>query len=415
MIRCQWCQQGKCRDCPHFVSGGPLRRVLPRPVPIDLLASDGRSYPAEILVLSTIELGLRTDAPLSQNYTVHLFPGVDLEVAPVPTRGKDNCHVFDILAVRRGQDAGGHLNKGEYALLTGSTGALVRELVDQLPEHLRAVARGKLLAEVEKAEILNALRVGQVLKYEAGRFRRLAGQEDLDLPLEVATSVMRRALREHAHQREVVVGQDRVFDVHGIPLDFKSGGILALDITEVIERERQLHRREMEAFREAIRAVTGGRLLLVSPAEMETLATEGTVLAEGTVQEAKDIASARHALAPLVSPLVGRRLYALLLCLSEALTNSLKHAGQGDFKLKAQEKLLRLFVSDRGPGIRLTNLPRAALMPHYSTKNSLGSGFTLMLYYCDRLYLKTEASGTTIALEFDTEKNPAEIGVKQSC
>ncbi|MCR4419401.1 MAG: hypothetical protein QHH27_02885 [Clostridia bacterium] len=51
--------------------------MLPRPVSIELTAGDGRSYPAEILVLSTIELGLRTEAPLSQNYTVHLFPGVD--------------------------------------------------------------------------------------------------------------------------------------------------------------------------------------------------------------------------------------------------------------------------------------------------------------------------------------------------
>lgn len=415
MTRCQVCQRAECRDCPHFVSGGPLRRVLPRPVSIELTAGDGRSYPAEILVLSTIELGLRTEAPLSQNYTVHLFPGVDLEVAPVPTRGKGNCHVFDILAVRRGQDAGGHLNKEEYALLTGSTGALVRELVDQLPQHLKEVAKIRLLEEVEKSEILNALQVGQVLKYEAGRLRRLSGRSDLDFPEEAALTVIRRALKDGSHRREVIVGEKRVFDVHGIPLDFRSGGILALDITDILERERRHHRQEMEAYREAIRAVTGGRLLLTSPTEMETLAAEGAVLAEGTVQEAKDIAAARHAVASLASPLVGRRLHALLLCLSEALTNTIKHAGQGSWKLQAQEGLLRLFVSDHGPGIRLTNLPRAALMPHYSTKNSLGSGFTLMLYYCDRLYLKTEASGTTVALEFNTGKTPTEIGVEQSC
>jgi len=42
--------------------------VLPRPVSIELTAGEGRSYPAEILVLSTIELGLRTEAPLSQLY-----------------------------------------------------------------------------------------------------------------------------------------------------------------------------------------------------------------------------------------------------------------------------------------------------------------------------------------------------------
>ncbi|AKX93138.1 hypothetical protein MTHERMOG20_25500 [Moorella thermoacetica] len=40
------------------------------------------------------------------------------------------------------------------------------------------------------------------------------------------------------------------------------------------------------------------------------------------------------------------------------------------------------------------------LMQHYSTKESLGSGFTLMLYYTDELYLATGNSGTTLVLNF---------------
>ncbi|WP_176553516.1 hypothetical protein [Neomoorella thermoacetica] len=39
-------------------------------------------------------------------------------------------------------------------------------------------------------------------------------------------------------------------------------------------------------------------------------------------------------------------------------------------------------------------------MQHYSTKESLGSGFTLMLYYTDELYLATGNSGTTLVLNF---------------
>jgi anti-sigma regulatory factor (Ser/Thr protein kinase) len=57
-------------------------------------------------------------------------------------------------------------------------------------------------------------------------------------------------------------------------------------------------------------------------------------------------------------------------------------------------------VQDRGPGIKTSELARATLMQHYSTKNSMGCGFTLMLYYADYLYLNTGPSGTALAMNF---------------
>ncbi|GAV23152.1 hypothetical protein cpu_16620 [Carboxydothermus pertinax] len=62
---------------------------------------------------------------------------------------------------------------------------------------------------------------------------------------------------------------------------------------------------------------------------------------------------------------------------------------------------LRIFVSDNGSGIDLSELPRTTLMAGYSTKHSAGWGFTLLLKTMDRIFLSTGPRGTTIVLEIN--------------
>jgi len=406
MKRCQECAkkepERKCEECNYFVQPGPLRKIPSPPIKVTLEDEYGKKYPANILVLNTTEFGIETKAPVPGRYTIKLQESLWVEVAGVPFKGKNNVHVFDILRVQREQNASSRLNKEEFQLLTGSVGELVQEISRHLPKYLRDPVKEKLLAEVEKSELLNALKVGRVMKYEGGRFRHLSGQNDLEIPMEEAEKLMRRAIHDAVHRREVIISADgkKVFDFHGVPFDHKSGGLLAFDVTEVIEKERKLHQQEMQAYRDAIAAVTGGRLQLLSREKIEKVISEGTELVKGEVWQAHDIPEARQVIREVLPTLDGQKRHMIELCLSEALTNALKHAGGGYWQLRQLKDIVRIIVKDNGSGIKTSELARATLMQHYSTKNSLGCGFTLMLYYTDSLYLNTGTSGTTLALDF---------------
>lgn len=407
MDNCRECQQKtperRCEDCPNFLSRGPLSQKPLQPISITLEGQDGKMYPAEVLILNTVEIGLKTLAPLRQHYQVKLLENLTLELAPVPAKGKGDVHVFDILTVQRGDQSGQHLNKEEYDLLSSRVSDLVKDLTSHLPPSLQDLARAKLLAEIETSEIIHALEVGRVMKYEHGRLRDLSGKPDVPLPLEEAQKLMEEVVKRADHRREVIISADgkHVFDMHGIPFDYRSGGLLALDITDIIEKERRIHRQQMEAYREAILAVTSGRLHLTTPEEMARLSTDGTLLTGGQVNQASDIVQARAQVAALLTgAFPPARKYGILLSLSEALTNVVKHADGGKWAIRQTDKALRVVIEDTGPGIRLTELPKATLMQHYSTKKSLGSGFTLMLYYSDRIYLATGKDGTSLVLEF---------------
>ncbi|MQL53484.1 ATP-binding protein [Desulfofundulus thermobenzoicus] len=406
MRRCLECAKTEpdrhCVECHYFIQPGPLRRVPSPPVRVLLEDEHGRQYPARILALNTTEFGLETKAPLPGRYVIRLQESLWVEVAGVPFKGKNNVHVFDILCVHRKRGTARRLSREEYQLLAGSAGELIQEISRHLPEHLQDLVREKLLAEVEKSELINALKVGKVMKYEGGRFRYLSGQADLDLPMEEAEKLMHQAIRQAEHRREVIISADgqKVFDLHGVPFDHRSGGLLAFDITGVIEKERKMHQQEMRIYREAIAAVTGWRLHLVNGEEMGKVVSEGIELARGEVRQNHDIPEARRAMREALPVLDSRRQHAIVLCLTEALANALKHAGGGCWQARQSGDTVRIIVQDRGPGIKTSELARATLMQHYSTKNSLGCGFTLMLYYTDHLYLNTGPSGTALALDF---------------
>jgi sensor histidine kinase regulating citrate/malate metabolism len=58
-------------------------------------------------------------------------------------------------------------------------------------------------------------------------------------------------------------------------------------------------------------------------------------------------------------------------------------------------------VADRGPGISLEHLPKATLARGFSTKATLGHGMKMILQTVDRMFLITDATGTTVVIEQD--------------
>jgi len=159
-------------------------------------------------------------------------------------------------------------------------------------------------------------------------------------------------------------------------------------------------------YREVIRAVTHGKLELVDRQDVPQV---GVLLAELSAADGAGYAAARQAIRQGcdeagMSPDRGTD---LLLAAGEAITNAIKHASDGCVALFRSDGALLVRVSDRGGGIAHHQLPASILTPGFSTKVSLGMGYTMMLQLCDHLWLATGALGTVIQIEKQIIAPPA--------
>jgi len=174
------------------------------------------------------------------------------------------------------------------------------------------------------------------------------------------------------------------------------------------ERLRAAEQEKRRFYRDTIAAVSGGRLVLCDAAELDALL--GPPLAEVPVASAEDQVEARARVRSVAAAagMAEERLDALELALGEALGNALKHAGGGRVSVHAAPECLRVMVADRGPGIDTLSIPRATLQRGWSTRISLGLGFSMMLELADRVYLDTGRSGTRVLVEMGLAARPAD-------
>ncbi|CFJ38465.1 anti-sigma F factor [Mycobacterium tuberculosis] len=96
-----------------------------------------------------------------------------------------------------------------------------------------------------------------------------------------------------------------------------------------------------------------------------------------------------------------KRLLQYMVAVNEAASNTIKHGNGGTVTLYVLSDWTkcRTVIHDQGQGIVLEDLPRATLLQGYSTQQSLGVGFHVMLQYCDRLFLGSSHAGTKLILE----------------
>ena len=150
-------------------------------------------------------------------------------------------------------------------------------------------------------------------------------------------------------------------------------------------------------FRDVLHSVTGGRLRLCStaaelpsplPAVLETPLTMETL--SPLRREAAAAARARD--------FPDERVDALQTAIAEAAMNAIVHGGGGRAAVRADTDAVQVWVTDHGTGIQMAQLPRAALEKGFSTKDSLGHGFWLMLRTADTVSLMTGTAGTTVVV-----------------
>ena len=191
--------------------------------------------------------------------------------------------------------------------------------------------------------------------------------------------------------------------------------ITALDVTErvIMDGERaqmEGERREAAArqqtfLRDILASVTEGKLLLSNsstqlPPPLTPVGEPVPLTPEGGLWELRRRAQgaaqgAGHS---------DERQFDLITAASEAGMNAIVHAGGGTARVSVGGTgTVQVRVEDRGTGITLENLPRAALARGFTTAGSLGHGLKMMLETADHLYLLTGPEGTTAVIEQERE------------
>ncbi|MHB1001607.1 MAG: ATP-binding protein [Armatimonadota bacterium] len=182
--------------------------------------------------------------------------------------------------------------------------------------------------------------------------------------------------------------------------------VFGKDITEMKQAEEEKKR----FYKDTIKSITQGKLNLVSYNEIQQYLDSTNFIID--ITSSADTSNARHIIRKLFesNKYDNSKWDIFELAMGEAMTNAVKHACQGRVYAGVESDVIWVAVSDNGPGIPSLTLPNATLQTGYSTKVSMGMGYSLILKGSNRVLLHTDSQGTIVVLLIDTTshlKNPS--------
>ncbi len=170
------------------------------------------------------------------------------------------------------------------------------------------------------------------------------------------------------------------------------------DVLTELAQARQEAEARQRFFRDVLRSATEGRLQLCDTAA--DLPAPLPPAGDPIPLSRETLAGARHGAgaAARARHFPPDRIDCLNTAVGEAAMNAVVHGGGGEAVIRADDEAIQVWVSDHGAGIQLAELPRATLEMGYSTKDSLGHGFWMMLRAADTVHLLTGGGGTQVVL-----------------
>lgn len=180
-----------------------------------------------------------------------------------------------------------------------------------------------------------------------------------------------------------------------------------LDLTELkraqqVERDLEAHKRAF--YRRLVLAATEGKLVIAERLEIDSLAP--SPLRTWNVKNTEELRELRDDVRKIMLAEMADeyRAHCFLGCVMEAAANAIKHANGGEAALSYTSRSFIFRISDNGSGIEALTLPSVALTKGFSTAGTLGMGYKLMIKLADKVYLATDSTGTSVAVEMYGDK-----------
>jgi anti-sigma regulatory factor (Ser/Thr protein kinase) len=181
----------------------------------------------------------------------------------------------------------------------------------------------------------------------------------------------------------------------------KQFACIFVDITE----RKHVEQEKRQFYRDTIKSVTQGKLDLVSFEDIEVYVDPSGFLA--SIDSPVDIAIARSKTMEFCKSrgLDDNGIGLFESAVGEAMTNATKHADGCKVYAGVNGNNIWVAVSDTGKGISTMLLPGATLRKGYSSKISMGMGYTIMMEATDNIMLCTGTEGTTVVLSVNVSSS----------
>lgn|GEM_PF-4258267 len=202
-----------------------------------------------------------------------------------------------------------------------------------------------------------------------------------------------------ANMKWLLINSEPIIDP--VSSELKEVMVTFLDITESKLAEQAIRNVELQKqqfFHDTILSVTDGKFDVCDESTVERFKSKAIM--KETFSSIADIHHGRQVIVNFCKDrgLNGERLKAFIIGVGEAANNALKHGREGTVYAGTLDDSVWVGISDKGNGIESIILPQAVLMRGFSTKPSLGLGYSIMLDVSDQIYLYTSSKGTTIIL-----------------
>ncbi|WP_076557708.1 HD domain-containing phosphohydrolase [Salimicrobium flavidum] len=257
----------------------------------------------------------------------------------------------------------------------------------------------RVLENREDYELLRTSSTCLTVNYKNGRFLDEWEQETV-VPMEESLRSILEGYRFSMENYQQYLEDEYTKNVYDVHLKSVQDGIsiVMCDVTPLLDYERKQEEIIRKLYRDVVFSVTEGKLMIQEPHEL--VYGKGEELFDLPIQKSEDVKRAREILAETIASFFTKKeVYFLKLCLSEGTTNVLKHAENGRARAFKEDGRIRIVVSDNGAGIPLEDIPKAALYAGYSSSESLGQGYHLLLTFADRVLLSTDGDGTVLIIE----------------
>jgi anti-sigma regulatory factor (Ser/Thr protein kinase) len=243
---------------------------------------------------------------------------------------------------------------------------------------------------------------------------QLINDTNVSLPEGVLSELAKLCKQRRQKFHEFIEFLDKKYAAYFFP--YNEEVLIAIhDLTPMLEFKKKIMLQILQSYQDVIHTLSNHKIHLCIQ-EQELLDRLGDYIDSMPIMNVNDVPRSRNFVSQYVENYcVTKSKMEVMVAVSEAATNLIKHATKGDITLFFNKDMFQVLITDNGPGIPLHELPKTILVSGYSSKRSLGKGFSLMSALSEKVTVYTSSAGTKVLLEFARKSNKMDENGGHGC